>query len=59
MSTKPIPIVSLDRIYLDLENIYYLDCTRIDNRKNLISRTGTYDVDTQIKKQSHLLKTKK
>lgn len=53
-----IPIVSLDRIYLDidLENVYFLDCTRVDNSKKLVSRNNKYDVDTQIKRLSYLLK---
>ncbi len=38
-----IPIVSLDKIYLsiDNENILFLDCTRLDGSKELVSRNGT------------------
>lgn len=48
-----IPIVSLDRIYtkIDEENIFFLDCTRLDGSTNLVSRNNNFDplnVDKQI-----------
>ena len=60
MSYRGIPIVSLDRIYLDTNNesIIFLDCTRLDNSKDLVSRIAPEDknsVDRQIKQISELL----
>ena len=57
-----IPIVSLDKIYVssDNKNILFLDCTRLDGSKTLVSRNKADDfcsVDTQIKNISSLLKT--
>ena len=42
-----IPIVTLDRIYIepDDENIYFLDCTRVNGSKDLISRGKEEFVD--------------
>jgi hypothetical protein len=59
MSYRGIPIVSLDRIYLDTNNesIIFLDCTRLDNSKDLVSRIAPEDknsVDRQIKQISEL-----
>ena len=56
-----IPIVSLDKIYLpiDNKNIIFLDCTRLDGSKQLVSRNNSdsfYSVDEQIKSISDLLK---
>lgn len=49
-----IPIVTLDKIYLEQdENTYFLDCTRIEG-KGITSRMGTsidkqiYDIATQV-----------
>lgn len=55
-----IPIVSLDKIYLsiDNENILFLDCTRLDGSKELVSRNGlnTFDsVAMQVKSISKYL----
>ena len=45
-----IPIVSLDKIYLscDEENIIFLDCTRLDGSKSLVSRSNPDDVNSVI-----------
>ena len=58
-----IPIVSLDKIYLpiDNENIIFLDCTRLDGSKQLVSRNNSdsfYSVDKQIEDISNFLKEK-
>lgn len=44
-----IPIVSLDKIYInpDEENIYFLDCTRINGTNEIISRNNE-SLDSQI-----------
>lgn len=57
-----IPIVSLDKIYLpiDNKNIIFLDCTRLDRSKQLVSRNNSNSfssVDEQIKNISEFLKT--
>ena len=46
-----IPIVTLDRIYIepDEENIYFLDCTRVSDSKNLISRGKEEFIDQIIR----------
>lgn len=56
-----IPIVSLDKIYLGIDNRYtfFLDCTRLDKSSNLVSRKNPddkYSVDNQITKISTLFK---
>ena len=56
-----IPIVSLDKIYLpmDNDNIIFLDCTRLDGSKQLVSRNNSdsfYSVDEQIKAIAEALK---
>ena len=45
-----IPIVSLDKIYLegDNDNIIFLDCTRLDESKNLVSRNDPNNQDSVI-----------
>lgn len=50
-----IPIVSLDKIYIrpDEENIYFLDCTRVDGSGEVISRSDEA-LDDQI---NRLVKT--
>lgn len=55
-----IPIVSLDRIYLnpDEENIYFLDCTRVNGSMDLISR-GKESFINQILRLSKSLMSKK
>lgn len=56
-----IPIVSLDSVYLDsnLKDIIFLDCTRLDGSKDLVSRINPNDKDNvsnQINKISEDLK---
>lgn len=56
-----IPIVSLDSIYLDTndKDIIFLDCTRLDGSKDLVSRIDPNDkesVSNQIKSISECLK---
>lgn len=55
-----IPIVSLDRIYLnpDEESIYFLDCTRVSGSMDLISRGKESFID-QILRLSECLMSKK
>ena len=55
-----IPIVTLDRIYIepDEENIYFLDCTRVNGSKDLISRGKEEFVD-QILRISKSVKSNK
>ncbi len=58
-----IPIISLDKIYtqIDYTNTYFLDCTRMDNSKKLVSRMNPNDsnsVGRQIQELSNLLKEK-
>ena len=55
-----IPIVTLDRIYIepDEENIYFLDCTRVNGSKDLISR-GKEEFIDQIIRISSSVKSKK
>mgnify|MGYP003289851811 CR=1 FL=1 len=60
MSYRDIPIVSLDKIYLEIDNqsIIFLDCTRLNNSKDLVSRTNPEDnesVERQVKQISELL----
>jgi len=45
-----IPIVSLDKIYLSIDNknIMFLDCTRLDGSKELVSRNRTYTFNSVI-----------
>lgn len=55
MSIRCIPIVSLDKIYLSIDNkdIIFLDCTRLDGRKELVSRNNpntTNSVELQVEK---------
>ena len=44
-----IPIVSLDKIYIkpDNKNIFYLNCTRLDNSDTVLTRRGS-SLDEQI-----------
>ena len=58
-----IPIVTLDKIFIkpDNNNIYFLDCTRIQGSKKLISRNNYNErgnVEKQIQDISDKLKTK-
>lgn len=58
-----IPIVSLDKVYLEPESIFieFLDCTRLDGSKELVSRKDPNNfesVDEDIKKISDKLKNK-
>ena len=55
-----IPIVTLDRIYIepDEENIYFLDCTRVNGSKELISRVKEEFID-QILRISKSVKSNK
>ena len=64
-SNDNIPIVSLDRIYLDEDvdieqDIYFIDCTRINNSKELIPRRekNQIPVNKQIEIISKKLKEK-
>lgn len=57
-----IPIVSLDKIYLSTDNqkIIFLDCTRLDGSKELVSRKNpndSTDVDRQIRMIADNLKS--
>jgi len=54
-----IPIVTLDKIYIkpDEENIYFLDCTRVNGTNEIISRKKE-SVDSQILNLSTKLKNK-
>lgn len=59
-----IPIVTLDSIYLkpNNQNIYFLDCTRLNQESNLVSRNdmnNPFSVEQQIKKLSLLFKLQK
>lgn len=54
------PIVSLDKIYLNIdnENIIFLDCTRLNNSKELVSRNdynNAMSVKNQIRSISNYL----
>lgn len=51
-----IPIVTLDKIYIkpDQKNIYFLDCTRINNSNEIVPRKKER-LDIQIKTLSNLL----
>lgn len=55
-----IPIVSLDKIYIntDEENIYFLDCTRVSGREDIISRKNE-SLDEQIIRLSKSICSKK
>ena len=55
--TGGIPIVTLDKIYIkpDNENIYFLDCTRINGTNKIVSRNSE-SVDSQIERLSKELK---
>lgn len=62
MSLGDYPIVSLDKIYLNIDNefIYFLDSTRLNGETNLVSRTNMNDlesVDKQIKRLSMYFKS--
>lgn len=57
--SEGIPIVSLDRIYtrIDKENIFFLDCTRLEGSNDLVSRNNSYDfysIDKQINYLSNM-----
>ena len=54
-----IPIVTLDKIYItpDEENIYFLDCTRINGTNGIISRKNE-SLDSQIIRLSKTLSNK-
>ena len=61
MCLVSIPIVSLDKIYLGIDNrnLFFLDCTRVDKSSDLVSRkepNDPYSVDKQITKLSTLFK---
>ena len=65
-STDNVPIVSLDRVYLDEDasidkDIYFIDCTRINNSKELVPRkeNNPIPVSKQIEIISKKLKEKK
>lgn len=65
-STDNVPIVSLDRVYLDedasiYKDIYFIDCTRINNSKELVPRkeNNPIPVSKQIEIISKKLKEKK
>ena len=51
-----IPIVTLDKIYLkpDENNIYFLDCTRVNGTNEIISRKSE-SLDSQIKRIAKVL----
>lgn len=55
-----IPIVTLDKIYLepDEENIFFLDCTRVNGTNEIISRKNE-NLDLQIKRIARSLRGKK
>ena len=55
-----IPIVTLDKIYIspDDNNIYFLDCTRVNGSNELIARNSE-SVEEQIKNISNNLTSKK
>ena len=55
-----IPIVTLDKIYIkpDEENIYFLDCTRISETDEIVSRKSE-SLDLQIERLSKVFKNKK
>ena len=55
-----IPIVTLDKIYIkpDEENIYFLDCTRISETYEIVSRKSE-SLDLQIERLSKVFKNKK
>ena len=55
-----IPIVTLDKIYIkpDEENIYFLDCTRISETDEIVSRKSE-SLDSQIERLSKVFKNKK
>ena len=58
-----IPIVSLDKVYLEPESTYieFLDCTRLDGSKELVSRKDPNNfesVDKDIERISNTLKNK-
>lgn len=60
ISSEYYPIVSLDRIYLKIDgtNIIFLDCTRLNNSKELVSRqepNKDNSLDNQIKSISNYL----
>ena len=53
-----IPIVSLDKVYLNSNEVIYLDCTRLDGSNSLVSRINPNDnnsVINQIKSISNKL----
>lgn len=55
------PIITLDKIYVtvDEQNVMFLDCTRLDGSKELVSRNNvnhSRDVDNQIDGISRVLK---
>ena len=53
-----IPIVSLDKVYLNSNEVIYLDCTRLDGSNSLVSRINSNDnnsVINQIKSISNKL----
>lgn len=54
-----IPIVSLDKIYIrpDEENIYFLDCTRVDGSGEIISRKDE-TLDDQINRLAKTINSK-
>ncbi len=54
-----IPIVTLDKIYIkpDEENIFYLDCTRVNGTNEIIARKDE-SIDDQIKRICEVLKQK-
>lgn len=54
-----IPIVSLDKIYIrpDEENVYFLDCTRVDGSGDIISRKDE-SLDEQVSRLAKTIKKK-
>ena len=54
-----IPIVTLDRIYIepDEENIYYLNCTRVNKSNEIVTRNNER-IDKQLKELSIKLSNK-
>ena len=54
-----IPIVSLDKIYINIDNIntFFLDCTRINGVDKTVSRKGE-NIELQIKELAKKIKSK-
>lgn len=56
---ESIPIVTLDKIYIknDEENIFFIDCTRINGTNEIVSRKDE-SLDNQVNRLSNTLKGK-